>query len=134
MNNLIKDLCKKYNISYTFLKFIFVGILNTAFGYLIFAICIFLKCHYTLAVLISTILGILFNFKTTGCLVFKNNNNKLILKFLLVYTATYFFSVGVLWLFSQFGLKNMYINFLVVLPANALLSYYLMKSFVFKNK
>lgn len=129
---MLKDLCEKYNISYTFLKFIFVGVLNTVFGYLVFAICIFFKSHYTLAAFISTILGILFNFKTTGCLVFKNNNNKLIFKFLFVYTLTYLFSVGILWGFSYFGLKNMYINFLVVLPVNALLSYYLMKFFVFK--
>ena len=68
-------------IDWLFVKFVLVGILNTAFGYLVFALLLFLGLHYTLAVILSTIAGVLFNFKTTGTLVFKNHNNKLIFKF-----------------------------------------------------
>ena len=58
-------------IDWLFVKFVLVGILNTAFGYLVFALLLFLGLHYTLAVILSTIAGVLFNFKTTGTLVFK---------------------------------------------------------------
>ena len=59
-----------------FPQFVLVGILNTAFGYGCFALFIYLGLHYTIAVLLGTCLGILFNFKTLGHLVFKNKQNR----------------------------------------------------------
>ena len=62
MKNLIKNYCQKLNIDWCFIKFIFVGCLNTLFGYGVFAICNFMGFHYTLSTLTATILGVLFNF------------------------------------------------------------------------
>lgn len=121
----------KFNISKSFIKFILVGILNTVFGYSVFALFNFLGFHYSMSTLLSTVIGILFNFKTTGCLVFNNNNNRLLFRFIMVYCITYFFTVLVLTVLSKLNLNNMYINYAVVLPVNALLSYYLMKKIVF---
>ena len=45
--------------------FIVVGMINTIFSYSLFALFIYLGMHYTFAVLISSCLGVLFNFKTT---------------------------------------------------------------------
>ena len=73
-------------IDWLFVKFILVGILNTAFGYGAFALLMYTGLHYSAAVVLSTIAGILFNFKTTGVLVFKNKDNSLIFKFIAVYT------------------------------------------------
>lgn len=75
-------------------RFFLVSGLNTAFGYGLFFILIFIGLHYAIAGLVTTILGILFNFKTTGVLVFGNNKNKLILKFIGVYGINY--AVGML--------------------------------------
>ena len=52
-----------------FMRFILIGIPNTAFGYSLYALLIFLGLRYDLAILIATILGVLFNFKTT-CILF----------------------------------------------------------------
>lgn len=65
------------------LLFIFVGALNTLFGYTIFTFFIMMGLHYALAALLANILGVLFNFKTTGKIVFKNSNNVLLVKFFL---------------------------------------------------
>lgn len=130
----LKDFCIKHNIDWQFIKFLFVGGLNTLFGYGIFALFIYIHFHYTIATLLATILGILFNFKTTGCIVFKNNDNKLIFRFLAVYAFVYFLTISCLKGLTILGSHNMYINYLMLLFPNALLSFYLMKKFTFKGE
>src|SRR5512135_1115327 len=88
-----------------FLRFIIVGGLNTAFGYGVFALMLTLGLHYSLAALLATILGILFNFKTYGTLVFKNPDNRLILKFVGVYGISYVLTVVALGILKSFGLS-----------------------------
>ncbi len=129
--NKIKSLCEKFNISWRFIKFLFVGVLNTLFGYGVFALFNFIGLHYTISTLLATVSGVLFNFKTTGCIVFKNGDNRLIIKFVLVYSFTYFLTVFTLSLFDKFQLHNMYINYAILLPLNAIISYVLMKKIVF---
>lgn len=129
-----KLLIEKYNISWRFIKFLFVGALNTIFGYSVFALFNFFNCHYTLSTLLATILGILFNFKTTGVIVFKNNNNNLLVRFISIYTSMYFFAIIELKVFIIFNFSNMYLNYALISLPNALLSYILMKHFVFINK
>ena len=70
-----------------FIKFLAVGVLNTLFGYGIFALLLFIGLHYAVASILATICGVLFNFKTTGTLVFNNNDNRLIFKFISVYQS-----------------------------------------------
>ena len=130
----IKEFCLKYNLNWQFVKFLLVGGLNTLFGYSVFALFTFLRFHYSAATFLATILGILFNFKTTGCIVFKNSNNRLIFKFVAVYGFVYLLTVGALKLMLLSGMKNMYLNYLILLFPNALLSFYLMKRFTFSEK
>lgn len=121
------------HLSKRFLLFLLVGIMNTGFGYGLFAVLIFFHVHYSLASLISTLLGILFNFKTTGIIVFKNKNNLLIFKYFLVYGITYLLGLLFLYINNYFNVSN-YVAGAVWLIPNALISYFLMKSFVFKLK
>lgn len=114
-------------------KFLLVGIMNTAFGYGLFALFIYLGLYYPLAVLFSTILGVLFNFKTIGKLVFGSSDNGLIFRFILVYIITYLLNIYFLWLFKKFGFENMYINGFVLLIPLAVVSFLLNKFFVFRR-
>ncbi len=126
-----KLLIEKYNISWRFTKFLFVGALNTIFGYSVFALFNFLNFHYTLSTLLATIIGVLFNFKTTGVIVFKNGNNRLLLRFVSIYTLMYLITILELKMFVLLNLTNMYVNYAIVLLPNAMISYFLMKRTVF---
>ena len=117
-----------------FIRFLFVGILNTIFGYSLFAIFIFFNMHYSLAVLCSTILGVLFNFKTIGKLVFGSHDNSLIFRFVAVYIVIYILNISFLWLFKYLGFENMYINGVVLLAPLTVVSFVLNKKFVFRTK
>ena len=116
-----------------FIKFILVGILNTMVGYSLFAFFIFLNIHYSLAVLFSTVLGVLFNFKTIGKIVFDSSDNSLIFKFISVYTIIYLLNISFLWIFRYYGFENMYINGFVLLAPFAIVSFFLNKKYVFRG-
>ena len=87
--------------------------------------------HYTLAVILSTIAGVLFNFKTTGTLVFKNHNNKLIFKFVAVYAITATLGIIILRI-AELAHINLYFAGLVSTGVCAIISFLLNKNWVFK--
>lgn len=99
-----------------FLRFLVVGGINTLFSFAIYALLILLGLHYVLAALISTICGILFNFKTTGTLVFRNRDNRLLLRFFGVYAFTYLINIGLLKLFDMAGVGSLIAGAIIVLP------------------
>lgn len=113
-------------------RFLVVGGLNTLFGYSLFALFIFAGLHYSLAVFVSTALGVLFNFKTTGSIVFKHNNNALLFRFVLGYGVIYALNVGLLKVLSVSGF-NMYAGGAMLLLPMALVSYFLNSRLVFKG-
>jgi putative flippase GtrA len=117
----------------TFMRFLLVGLLNTFFGYTIFAFFLFLGFHYSIATLLSTVLGVLFNFKTIGILVFKNTKGNLIVKFVAVYSFIYFLNIVLLKILSSWSL-NMYVAGLVLLFPMAITAYLLNKHFVFQER
>lgn len=86
--------------------------------------------NYPVAVLFSTVLGVLFNYKTIGKIVFSSNENKLI-PFISVYIFLYVLNVFILWLMTTLGFTNMYISGAILLAPLALISYFLNKNFVF---
>jgi putative flippase GtrA len=126
----MKALIQKLN--QPFIRYLLVGGINTIFGYGLFAFFIYLNLHYSLASLLSTILGVLFNFKTTGKLVFKSSDNRLIVRFFAVYGMVYVVNVGLLKGFQWLGLNFYIAGAILVLPL-AVLSYVLNRRFVFKK-
>lgn len=102
------------------------------FGYGLFAFFVWLGLHYSFAVFLSTVLGVLFNFKTTGLIVFKNGNNKLLLKFIGVYILTYLTNIVLISFLKLTGLGIYLAGAIAVLPV-AILSFILLKSFVFNK-
>lgn len=114
------------------ISFIIVGIINTLFGYAIYAFFITLGFNYVLSVVFSTILGVLFNFKTIGKYVFQSHDNGLIVKFFGVYTIVFFVNISIIKLFKVYG-YNDYIAGLIALVPTASLSFILNKYYVFKR-
>jgi putative flippase GtrA len=112
--------------------FFLVGGINTLFGYSLYALLIYFKFHYAIASLMSTFGGVLFNFKTTGLIVFKSNDNSLLLRFIAVYIVTYMLNVGCLKIFYVFNANMYFAGAVIVLPM-ALITYMLLKRFVFRG-
>ena len=115
-----------------FYKYLIVGGVNTVFGYSVFAILIFFGFHYSLAVLIATILGVLFNFQSYGRLVFKNYSWDFLPRYVTVYIIIYFVNLILLLIFDLL-VSNLYISGLMVIPFIAYLGYFLNKRYVWKT-
>ncbi len=116
-----------------FFKFLFVGFLNTLVSYMLYAFFITIGLIPNLALFFQYILGVLWNFKTTGVIVFKNHNNKLIFKFIGTYIITFFINSVLLNILAvQIELNEYLSQALLVLPV-ALLSFLLFKFWVFKE-
>lgn len=115
------------------LRFLVIGVINTLFSYLIYAALVLLGMHYSLATLISTVLGVIFNFFTTGRIVFRNMDNRRFVRFVLVYLFTYLVNILLLgWLVDGLGIDKLIAGALVTLPV-ALLSYLLNAVWTFQE-
>jgi len=109
-----------------------VGGINTLFGYAVFAIFILLQLHYTLATLFAYVCSILFNFKTTGIIVFKNKRNALILRYSCVAIFIYLVNIGLLKIFEIYNINSLVAQAIIILPL-AFTSFLLMRKFVFNT-
>lgn len=116
-----------------FMKFLFVGAMNTAFGYFIYALFLTLHASHNIALTIQYILGVLWNFKTTGVLVFKNRDNTRIVRFFLSYVFTYSINLVCLNALVALDVNKYLAQAIMVLPI-AVLSFLIFKKFVFKEK
>ena len=121
-------------LSFEFIRFVLVGCLNTAFGFGIYCLMIWLGLSYWWATLVSNVLGVLFNFKTIGILVFKNPDNKLFWRFVSCYVLAYGLNVSIIFLFKHFAGLNDYWSGLIATVFVALFSFFYQKLFVFKTR
>ena len=128
----IKNIANRF-LQHQFIRFVLVGCLNTAFGYGVYCLMIWLGLSYWWASLVSNVLGVLFNFKTIGILVFKNPNNRLFFRFVSCYILAYGLNVGIIWLLKFTGLND-YWSGMIATPFVALFSYFYQKLFVFNHK
>ncbi|MDR0367803.1 MAG: GtrA family protein [Bacteroidales bacterium] len=116
-----------------FIRFVLVGGLNSVFGYGMYALFLAIGLHYTVATLLATIAGVLFNFKTYGILVFKNKSNYLIFRFVLVYIFIYLCNNLFIYCFKAGGI-DLYISGAIWLIPGSILSYLLNNIFVYRKQ
>lgn len=116
----------------SFPLFILIGMVNTLFGYAVFAIVIACDGHYLLASFVSLCLGILFNFQTLGKIVFDHPKKNLFFRFLGMYAFIYLLSISLLRLNSVI-VSNLYLNGLIVTILVAFVSFILNKYIVFRK-
>lgn len=113
-------------------RFLLVGMINTAFSYAIYAGFLYLGLSYQIANLIALVLGILFSFKTQGRLVFKNTDNRLFGRFLLSWVLIYLGTITLIGRIIAFGF-DAYTAGALALPFSIALSYLMQKYYVFRT-
>jgi putative flippase GtrA len=113
-----------------FLRFLAIGALNTAFGFTVYALLLRADVHYTAAAAVSTVLGVFFNFLTTGRLVFGVSRASALPRFVCVYGLLYLANILGITMLKQAGASNLLGGFLMLAPI-ATLGYCLNARFVF---
>lgn len=115
-----------------FFRFLAVGVLNTLFGYGVFSLLVWLGLLPEIALLISTVVGVLFNFTTTGTLVFRNTDRGLFLRFALVYVSIYLLNAGALRGLLWLGMSP-FLGQATIVPFSVVLTFLAMRRFVFRE-
>lgn len=118
---------------YTSLRFIIVGAINTAFGYGVYVLLVLATIPYQLATILSTILGIIFNFFTTGRIVFNNTDLRKVVSFFAAYFVVLIINLVLLTALVEAGFSKFF-SPVAVLPVCVLVSFLLNKHFVFRPK
>ncbi|MBR6333674.1 MAG: GtrA family protein [Bacteroidales bacterium] len=120
-----------------FIRFLFTAALNTAVGW-----CIFATLRYLFGLIngidalfwanfFGTIISVLFNFRTYGALVFRNKDFRLIFRFVLVYSVTFFCNYFLIRLFKDRWDINNYVAAAIVAVPIGFLNYFLNKFFTY---
>ena len=113
------------------IRFVIVGLINTAFSYLIYAGLLYLGLNFALANLGAVILGILFSFRTQGRFVFNNTDRKLLGRFFVAWIVVYLVITSIIGTLGLYDIDP-YIAGAIALPASAIASFFMQKYFVFR--
>ncbi len=107
--------------------------LNTGFGYCVYATGVWLGLEPELALLLAYIVGVVFNYQTNRFLVFQDKQGSF-LTFAGMYILPYLFNAGLLLVISRVFISNPYIAQLICLPPTVVLTYILLKHVAFKAR
>ena len=120
-------------VSARFLRFLIVGCLNTAFGYALFWCALALMPTPFIALGASTILAVLFNFFSTGALVFDSRDSGRIRLFFGVYAVVFAYNATGLMALEHIGIGPE-IGGLLLLPGAVTISWLLNSKVVFRER
>jgi len=126
INNLFED--KK-------VRFLFVGVLNTIFGYAVYALFIYLKMHYFLAQLLSSVLAIAHSYLWNKYFTFRSPGRSAseIIRFVSVYAVSYLLNMGILFVSIEFFKWNAYFAGFICLFVTTVTSYVGHKNISFRG-
>ena len=114
------------------IRFLAVGVINTSFGYGLYALLVYLGALPELALLVATIIGVIFNFFTTGRLVFRNSDNRLFIRFAAAYASIYVLNALALRGLVSAGLGP-FVAQAVLVPFSVVGTFAIMRAFVFRE-
>jgi len=122
--------------SYTGLRFLIAGIINTLIGFtLSISLLIILPIHYTFTILLSTILAVCFNYFMSLKYVFRSKSStKKIFLFFLIYLIMYLLNILLMYiLINQYNISDI-IAYVFTAPVIMVLTYSSQKNIVFKDE
>jgi putative flippase GtrA len=115
-----------------FIKFALVGILNAAFGSCVYALLIFAGSPIWCALLVGNAAGTIFNFFTTGRMVFSGAPLAKLPRFVAAYLSCYIVNYASIRVLVSLGFSPIKSQLCMVVTM-ALLSFYIMSRYVFNT-
>lgn len=116
------------------IRFLSVGVLNTVFGYAIYAVLIFVNVPYLIALFAATAAGVIFNYFSFGRMVFHGHGGWFVFgKFVIAYAVIYGINAMLLKALTRDFLLSPYVGQIICIPLSVLLSWLLMTYWVYKK-
>ena len=118
-------------LSNRFIRFLFVGGLNTLFGFVVYSLLALSDLSTWIVLIASNVAGMAFNFITTGGLVFRDTNLARVPRFLISYGVIFVIYLALIqWLSPIYG-GRIWAMAIIVIPM-AVLTYFIQSWFVFR--
>lgn len=116
------------------MKFLGTGVLNTVFGYAIYAALLFIGVPYLVALFVATVVGVIFNYFSFGRMVFHGYSGWFVFgKFVVAYALIYGTNAAILRVLTRDFLLSPYFGQVICIPISVLLSWLSMNHWVYKN-
>lgn len=115
------------------LKYIGTGIINTLFGYGFYALLLYYEMIPSYALLIATVMGLIFNYQTNKHYVFNDFRGNFF-RFCLSYAVIYIFNLMLLNGALYFLTSSAYFAQILCLPPTVIIGYFILKNFSFKKE
>jgi putative flippase GtrA len=115
------------------IRFLLTGVINTVFGYSVFAALLFFKAQYLVALLLATVAGVIFNYFSFGRMVFNNHGWSVFTKFVVAYSLIYGVNAVLLGSLTEILHVNPYVGQIVCIPISVVLGWILMNFWVYKK-
>jgi glycosyltransferase involved in cell wall biosynthesis/putative flippase GtrA len=114
-------------------RFIGVGMLNTLVGYAIYGLFVYLNIPYLIALLMATMIGVIFNYFSMGRLVFKSQGGWFVFaKFIITYAIVFGVNAKALELLITKFEFSPYLGQALCVPLSVIVSWLLMNYWVYK--
>lgn len=115
-------------------RFFGVGLLNTLFGYAVYALLVLVHMPPLLALLLGTICGVIFNYFSIGRLVFRNRGGwATFIRFICAYAIVYAVNAALLKGLIHFFPLGPFVAQILCIPPSVLISWVLMNHWVYRN-
>lgn len=116
-------------------RFLSVGVLNTVFGYAVYAALLFINTPYLVALFMSTVAGVVFNYFSFGHMVFQGRDGWFAFgKFVIAYTLIYGVNAVLLRALTNNFYTDPYLGQVICLPISVILSWLFMNYWVYKKR
>lgn len=116
------------------IKFLSAGVLNTVFGYSVYAGLLFIKAPYLIALFVATVAGVIFNYFSFGRMVFHGHGGWFVFgKFVIAYAIIYGVNAALLRVLTRDFLVSPYLGQMICIPLSVFLSWVLMNYWVYKK-
>lgn len=116
------------------MRFLAAGVLNTVFGYSVFAALLFFGVPYLAALFVATVAGVVFNYFSFGRMVFDGHGNWSVFgRFVAAYLVIYAVNAALLGILKTYFLLSPYVGQVICIPLGVLLSWLLMNYWVYKK-
>lgn len=116
-----------------FVRYVLVGVGNTAFSYGIYAVLLWLGLDYRIANLSALLLGIAFSFTTQGNVVFRNATRITFVKFVIAWSIIYVFNISIITLLMRASMSAYWAGAVATIPVT-FVSYFILKFAVFGRR
>ena len=116
------------------LRFLVVGGVNTLFGYCLFAFLIWIRLLPEIALALSTVIGVMFNFVSYGKLVYNHLNRNSVPRYVALYVIYYGINALLLRLFLDTLHLSVYLTQMMLIPFMALGMFFALPYFVFRRR